>query len=140
MKYIVVLADGMADYAVEELGGKTPMEVSKKPYMDMLASKSEVGVSFNVPENLSPGSDVANLSCMGYDPQKYYTGRSPLEAVSIGIDLKPTDMVFRCNVVTLTQDEENYEDKIILDHSSDEITTEEARILIEDVQKYFSYN
>ena len=137
MKYVVVLADGMADYPVDELGGKTPMEVAKKPNMDKLCRVSEVGVSYNVPDNLSPGSDVANLSAMGYDPQKFYTGRSPLEAVSIGIDIKPTDMVFRCNVVNVTEDEENYEDKIITDHSADEITTEEAKVLIEAVQEAF---
>lgn len=137
MKYVVILADGMADYPVDELGGKTPMEVANKPNMDKLCKVSEVGVSYNVPDNLSPGSDVANLSAMGYDPQKFYTGRSPLEAVSIGIDIKPTDMVFRCNVVNVTEDEEIYEDKIITDHSADEITTEEAKILIEAVQDAF---
>jgi len=137
MKYVVILADGMADYPVDELGGKTPMEIAKKPNMDKLSKLSEVGVSYNVPDNLSPGSDVANLSAMGYDPQKFYTGRSPLEAVSIGIDIKPTDMVFRCNVVNITEDELDYEDKIITDHSADEITTEEAKILIEAVQEAF---
>lgn len=137
MKYIVILMDGMADYPVKELGDKTPMQVAKKPNIDSLFKKSQAGLVNNVPENLSPGSDVANLSAMGYDPQKFYTGRSPLEAVSMGIDLKSTDIVFRCNVVTVTEDEENYEDKIILDHSADEITTQEARILIEDVQKHF---
>ncbi|MBQ4527112.1 MAG: cofactor-independent phosphoglycerate mutase [Clostridia bacterium] len=137
MKYIVILADGMADYPVEELGGKTPMEAAYKPNMDRLCSLGEVGISYNVPDNLAPGSDVANLSAMGYDPQKFYTGRSPLEAVSMGIDIKDTDMIFRCNVVNVTEDEPEYEDKIITDHSSDEITTEEARVLIEDVQKAF---
>lgn len=133
MKYIVILADGMADYPLEELGGKTPMEAAYKPNMDSLYKLSESGLVKNVPSNLPPGSDVANLSAMGYDPQKFYTGRSPLEAVSIGIDLKDTDMVFRCNVVTLTETEENYEDKTIVDHSADEITTAEARELIEYV-------
>ncbi|MBO7289040.1 MAG: cofactor-independent phosphoglycerate mutase [Clostridia bacterium] len=137
MKYIVLLMDGMADYPVKELGDKTPMQAAKKPNIDSLFKKSVCGLVNNVPKNLSPGSDVANLSAMGYDPQKFYTGRSPLEAVSMGIDLKPTDIVFRCNVVTVTEDEENYEDKIILDHSADEITTKEAAILIEDVQKHF---
>lgn len=137
MKYVVILGDGMSDYPVDELGGKTPLEVAKKPYIDYLCSKGEVGLVSNVPENLSPGSDVANLSAMGYDPQKYYSGRSPLEAVSIGVDMKDTDVVFRCNVVTVTEDEANYEDKIILDHSADEITTQEAAQLIEDVQKHF---
>ncbi len=133
MKYIVVLADGMADYPVDELGGKTPMEAAYKPNMDELFKVSESGLVSNVPSNLSPGSDVANLSAMGYDPQKFYTGRSPLEAVSMGIELKATDMVFRCNVVTLTEDEESYEDKTIVDHSADEITTAEAKELIEFV-------
>lgn len=137
MKYIVILADGMADYPVSELDGKTPMQVAKKPNIDKLFAHSVTGLVHNVPDNLSPGSDVANLSAMGYDPQRFYTGRSPLEAVSIGIELKPTDIVFRCNVVTVTDDDKNYEDKIILDHSADEITTAEARILIEDVQREF---
>ena len=137
MKYIVILADGMADYPVSELGDKTPMQVAKKPNIDRLFAQSVTGLVHNVPDNLSPGSDVANLSAMGYDPQRFYTGRSPLEAVSIGIDLKPTDIVFRCNVVTVTDDDKNYEDKIILDHSADEITTDEARVLIEDVQREF---
>ena len=137
MKYIVILADGMADYPVDELGSKTPMQVAKKPNIDSLCSLSEVGLVKNVPENLPAGSDVANLSAMGYDPQKYYTGRSPLEAVSMGIDIKQTDMIFRCNVVNVTEDEENYEDKIITDHSADEITTEESRVLIEAIQQAF---
>lgn len=137
MKYIVILADGMADYPVDELNGKTPMEVAEKPNMDRLCSLSEVGLVKNVPENLAPGSDVANLSAIGYDPQKFYTGRSPLEAVSMGIDIKPTDVVFRCNVVNVTEDEPNYEDKIITDHSADEITTEEAGELIKAVQSEF---
>ena len=137
MKYIVILADGMADYPVDELNGKTPMEVAEKPNMDRLCPLSEVGLVKNVPENLAPGSDVANLSAIGYDPQKFYTGRSPLEAVSMGIDIKPTDVVFRCNVVNVTEDEPNYEDKIITDHSADEITTEEAGELIKAVQSEF---
>lgn len=137
MKYIVILADGMADYPVEELGNKTPMQVAKKPNIDRLFKMSKTGLVNNVPNNLSPGSDVANLSAMGYDPQRFYTGRSPLEAVSMGIDLKPSDIVFRCNVVTLTEDESDYENRIIIDHSADEITTAESKILIEDIQKEF---
>lgn len=137
MKYIVVLGDGMADYPVEELGGKTPLECAKKPNIDYLAAHGEVGLVKNVPENLSPGSDVANLAAMGYDPQKYYSGRSPLEAVSVGVDMKDTDIIFRCNLVTVT-DEEKYEDKRIIDHSSDEITTEEARELIKSVNDAFA--
>ena len=137
MKYIVVLGDGMADYPVDELGGKTPLECAKKPNIDYLASHGEVGLVKNVPENLAPGSDVANLAAMGYDPQKYYSGRSPLEAVSVGVDMKDTDIIFRCNLVTVT-DEEKYENKKIIDHSADEITTEEARELIESVNKAFA--
>lgn len=137
MKYIVVLGDGMADYPVKELNGKTPLQVAAKPNMDALCKKGKLGLVSNVPDNLSPGSDVANLSAMGYDPQKYYSGRSPLEAVSIGIDLKDTDVVFRCNIVTLTEEEENYTDKKVIDHSADEITTEEARELIKAVQDAF---
>lgn len=135
MKYIVILGDGMADYSVEQLGGKTPLEAASKPVIDYMCSKGTVGLVNNVPENLSPGSDVANLSAMGYDPQKYYSGRSPLEAVSIGVDMKDTDVVFRCNVVNVTEEQEVYEDKIITDHSSDEISTEEARVLIEEIQR-----
>lgn len=137
MKYIVILGDGMADYPVEELGGKTPLECAKKPNIDYMASKGEVGLVKNVPESLSPGSDVANLAAMGYDPVKYYSGRSPLEAVSVGVNMKDTDIIFRCNVVTVT-DEENYEDKTIIDHSADEITTEEARELIKAIDEAFS--
>ena len=135
MKYIVILGDGMSDYPVEQLGGKTPLEVASKPVIDYMCKKGSVGLVNNVPENLSPGSDVANLSAMGYDPQKYYSGRSPLEAVSIGVDMKDTDIVFRCNVVNITEEQDVYEDKIITDHSSDEITTEEATILIEEIQR-----
>ncbi len=137
MKYIVILGDGMSDYPVDELGGKTPLEVAKKPMIDYLCANGEVGLVSNVPDNLSPGSDVANLAAMGYDPQKYYSGRSPLEAVSIGVDMKETDIVFRCNVVTVSEEQENYEDKIIIDHSADEITTEEAAQLIHTIQQHF---
>jgi len=137
MKYIVMLMDGMADYPVKELGNKTPMQIANKPNIDKMFCHSYTGLVNNVPSNLSPGSDVANLSAMGYDPQIYYTGRSPLEAVSMGINLKDDDIVFRCNIVTVTEDENNYEDKIIIDHSADEITTEEAKVLIEAIQENF---
>lgn len=141
MKYIVMLGDGMADYRLAELGNKTPLEYACKPTMDMLAKKGETGLVKTVPDNLKPGSDVANLSVMGYDPDIYYTGRSPLEAASIGIDIKDTDMVFRCNLVTLS-DEDDYCDKTMVDYSSDEITTEESARLIEtlnrELPKYFS--
>ena len=137
MKYVVLLCDGMADYAVDELGGKTPMGASKTPNMDMLAKKSTVGLVKTVPDNLKPGSDVANLSVLGYDPAIYYSGRSPLEAGSIGIDMKETDVSFRCNLVTLS-DEENYEDKTILDYCADDISTAEAKVLIEYLAEHFN--
>ena len=137
MKYIVVLGDGMADYKVDELGGKTPLECANKPCMDYMAKNGETGHVKNVPECLSPGSDVANLAAMGYDPLKYYSGRSPLEAVSVGVDMKDTDIIFRCNLVTLS-DDEPYEEKTVIDHSSDEITTEEARELIKAVNDAFA--
>ncbi|MGN1092861.1 MAG: phosphoglycerate mutase, partial [Monoglobaceae bacterium] len=134
MKYIVVLTDGAADTPVKELGGKTPLEAAHKPNIDALASVSEVGTVTTVPEGFAPGSDVANLAVFGYDPQQYYTGRSPLEAESIGIPLKLTDTTFRANIVTLS-DDEGYENKTMVDYSSDEITTEEAHQLIDAVNK-----
>lgn len=134
MKYIVMLCDGMADYPVDSLGGKTPMETAKKPCMNMLASKGEVGLVKTVADGLKPGSDVANLSVMGYDPAIYYTGRSPLEAASIGIDLLDTDVTLRCNLVTLS-DEKNYDDKTMVDYCSDDISSEEAKILVEYIQR-----
>lgn len=132
MKYIVFLGDGMADYPLQELGGKTPLDVANKPNIDEIASKSVAGIVTTVPEGLKPGSDVANLSAMGYNPLKYYTGRSPLEAVSVGVPLNDEDITFRVNLVTLS-DEENYEDKTMIDYSSDEITTPEAHQLIKAV-------
>ena len=134
MKYAVVLCDGMADRPVELLGGKTPMSVAKKPNMNRLASCGEVGLVKTVADGLKPGSDVANLSVMGYDPAVYYSGRSPLEAASIGIDLENTDVTFRCNLVTLS-DEENYEDKTLVDYCSDDISSEEAEILIKYIDQ-----
>ncbi len=134
MKHIVVLLDGAADTPVKELGGKTPLETAKKPNIDALASMGEMGMVTTVPENLPPGSDVANLAVFGYDPQKYYTGRSPLEALSMGVSLELSDTTFRTNLVTLS-DEELYEEKTMVDYSSDEITTEESSILIEAVNE-----
>ena len=134
MKYVVILTDGAADTPVEELGGKTPLEAANKPNIDALAKLSEVGMVRTVPDNLPPGSDVANLAVFGYDPQKYYTGRSPLEAVSMNVPLELTDTTFRTNVVTLSN-EPNYEDKTMVDYSSDEISTEEARKLIKYVNE-----
>lgn len=134
MKYIVLLCDGMADEPSDMLKGKTPMEVAKKPYMDALAQKSEVGMVRTIEKGMPPGSDIANLSVLGYDPKIYYTGRSPLEAVSMGINLKDDDVTLRCNLVTLT-DEEKYEDKTILDYCADDISTEEAKILIDYIEE-----
>ncbi|MDP4091613.1 MAG: cofactor-independent phosphoglycerate mutase [Bacillota bacterium] len=134
MKYIVILADGMADYKVEMLGNKTPMQYAKKYNFDFFASKGEVGMVSTIPQGMPPGSDTANLAVMGYNPVVYYSGRSPFEAASMGVEMADTDITFRCNIVTLSQGE-NYRDRVMLDHSSDEITTEEARVLIEDLKK-----
>ncbi|MBE7090761.1 MAG: cofactor-independent phosphoglycerate mutase [Clostridiales bacterium] len=130
MKYAVILCDGMADYPIPALDGKTPLQVAKKPNMDALAARGKVGLCRTVPFGMKPGSDVANLSVMGYDPKIYYTGRSPLEAVSIGINLKPTDTTLRANLVTLSEGGA-YEDKTMVDYSAGEIHTEDARMLIE---------
>ena len=133
MKYVVVLGDGMADWPMESLGGGTPLSCARTPAMDALARVSEIGTVATIPEGMAPGSDTANLSVMGYDPRKYYTGRSPLEALSIGVDMKDTDVVYRCNLVTLTEEDAPYEEQTILDHSSDEISTEDAAVLLRDV-------
>lgn len=130
MKYIVILCDGMADEPLEELGGRTPLEAAHTENMDRLAANSEIGMVQTVPDGMAPGSDTANLSVIGYDPRKYYTGRSPLEALSIGAPMEPSDVSFRCNLVTLSEKETDYEDRHILDHSSGEISTEEAAELI----------
>ena len=134
MKYMVLLCDGMADTPNLALNGRTPMECAKKPFMDRLAAVSEVGMCRTVAKGLKPGSDVANLSVMGYDPQLCYTGRSPLEAASIGIALKDTDVTLRCNIVTLS-DEEKYEDKRMVDYCAGDISTEEAHEIIKTVQE-----
>ena len=134
MKYLVMLCDGMADEPNEALGNSTPMEKANKPCMNSLAAKAEVGIVKTVAEGLKPGSDVANLSVLGYEPAVYYSGRSPLEAASIGIDLKDTDVTLRCNLVTLS-DDEDYENKTILDYCADDISSEEAKILIEYIQE-----
>ncbi len=135
MKYLVMLCDGMADYPVDELGGKTPLEAAATPNMDKLAETASVGLVKTVADGLKPGSDVANLSVLGYNPDDCYTGRSPLEAGSIGIDMKDTDVSLRCNLVTLT-DEQVYEDKTILDYCADDISTAEA----EELVKYLAEN
>ena len=135
MKYVLILGDGMADEPLEELGGRTPLAYANTPAMDELASMSEIGMVKTVPEGMNPGSDTANLSVLGYDPKVYYSGRSPLEALNIGVDMKDGDVAIRANIVTVSEEEENYEDKRILDHSSDEISTEDAAVLLEAVKK-----
>ena len=137
MKYIIVLGDGMSDEPIEALGGKTPLEVAETPVMDELASKGELGMVQNVPAGMSPGSEIANLSVMGYDPLTDFTGRSPLEALSVGVEMEPDDIIFRCNVVTLTE-EEPYEEKTIVDHSSGEISTAEADALMDAIREAFN--
>ena len=137
MKYIVILGDGMADEPIEALGGKTPLEYAETPVMDRLAPVSELGLAATIPEGMKPGSDTANLAVLGYDPKRYYTGRSPLEALSIGVDMKDDDIAMRCNLVTLSEGESVYEDRIILDHSSDEISTEDAAVLLDAVKDAF---
>jgi len=134
MKYVVILGDGMSDEPLKQLGNMTPLQYANTPALDALSKVSEIGLLHTIPEGMSPGSDTANLSVLGYDPQKYYTGRSPLEALSIGVPMKSTDVALRCNLVTLSE-EEPYEEKIIVDHSSGEISTEDAAILLRAVQK-----
>lgn len=136
MKYVVLLCDGMADYPLEELGGETPMSKSVTPNMDMLAKDSVIGLVKTVADGMKPGSDVANLSVLGYDPAVCYTGRSPLEAGSIGIDMLPEDVSFRCNLVTVS-DEENFEDRTLVDYCADDISTEEAKELVKFLASHF---
>lgn len=136
MKYIIMLGDGMADEPLSELGGMTPLEYAKTETIDALAKKSEIGMAHTIPEGMSPGSDTANLAVLGYDPKIYYTGRSPLEALSIGVDMKETDIALRCNLVTLSEEEGiPYEERTIIDHSSDEISTEDAAVLLDAVRE-----
>ena len=136
MKYVIVLGDGMADRPIESLGGRTPLEAADTPTLDEIAPKSELGLLHTIPEGMKPGSDTANLSVIGYDPKKYYTGRSPLEALSIGVDMKDSDVALRCNIVTLTEDAGlAFEEQTILDHSSGEISTEDCAVLLEAVRK-----
>ena len=137
MKYIVILGDGMADEPLQQLGGKTPLEYAATPCMDDLAGKGEMGLAKTVPDTMKPGSDVANLAVLGYDPTKNYSGRSPLEALSVGVEMEDDDVVFRCNIVTLTQNEP-YEEKTIVDHSSGEISTQDAAILMDTIRENLS--
>ena len=136
MKYLVLIPDGMADERVEALGDRTPMEAAKKPCMDHLASKAWVGLVSNVPEGMVPESDTANMAILSFDPKIYSRGRSPLEAISMGLKMAPDETAYRCNVVTLS-DEGEYEQKIMLDHSADEITTAEADELIKALEAHF---
>ncbi len=133
MKYLVIIPDGMADRPLPALGGVTPMQKAFKPTMDSLASKSVVGTVLNVPEGMVPESDTANMAILSFDPKIYSRGRSPLEATSMGIDIQPDETAYRCNIVTLSEGG-TYESKTILDHSADEISTEEADVLIKELQ------
>lgn len=135
MKYVIVLGDGMAGLPLAELDGRTTLEAAETPAMDQIAPKSEQGLARMVPEGMAPGSDTANLSVAGYDPRIYYTGRSPLEALSIGVDMESDDVAFRCNIVTLSEEDVPYEERTILDHSSDEISTADAAVLLEALKE-----
>lgn len=135
MKYVVILSDGMAGRPLSELGGRTTLEAAYTPVMDELSRVSELGMASMVPEGMAPGSDTANLAVMGYDPKIYYTGRSPLEALSIGVGMEDTDVSFRCNLVTLSEEEGSYEERTIIDHSSGEISTEDAAVLIKALKE-----
>ena len=135
MKYVIVLGDGMADEPIEQLGGKTPLEYAQTPVLDQLSGQSEIGMVHTIPEGMKPGSDTANLSVIGYDPKKYYSGRSPLEALSIGVDMEEDDIAIRCNIVTISDDDVPFEEKTIIDHSSSEISTEDAAVLLNAVRE-----
>lgn len=133
MKYVVVLEDGMADEPIEALGGKTPLEYANTPALDKLSKKSEIGIAHTIPKGMNPGSDTANLAVLGYDPKVYYSGRSPLEALSIGVPMEKTDIALRCNIVTLSEENVPYEDLSIIDHSASEISTEDCAVLLKAV-------
>lgn len=135
MKYVIILGDGMADEPIEAIGRRTPLEYAATPAMDRLAAMSEIGMVHTIPDGMSPGSDTANLAVLGYNPKQYYTGRSPLEALSIGVDMEADDIALRCNFVTLSEEEDTYEERTIIDHSSDEISTEDAAVLLEAVKE-----
>ncbi len=135
MKYIVVLGDGMADEPLDVLGNRTPLMAAVTPKLDQLAQLSELGLAYTIPEGMKPGSDTANLAVLGYNPRIYYSGRSPLEALSIGVDMKATDIALRCNLVTLSEEDVPYEQRTMIDHSSGEISTEDAKALLEAVKK-----
>jgi 2,3-bisphosphoglycerate-independent phosphoglycerate mutase len=130
-----MLCDGMAGKPLAEIAGMTTLEAAKTPVLDRLSKSSEIGLASMVPAGMAPGSDTANLAVMGYDPKIYYTGRSPLEALSIGVDMADTDVSFRCNIVTLSEEDGAYEDRTIIDHSSDEISTEDAAVLVDALKE-----
>lgn len=134
MKYVIILGDGMADEPIEQLGGKTPLAYAKTPNMDKLSKLSEIGLVHTIPDGMKPGSDTANLSVLGYDPKIYYSGRSPLEALSIGVPMKDTDIALRCNIVTISEDDVPFEEKTIIDHSASEISTEDCAVLLDAVR------
>ncbi len=125
----------MADEPIEALGGKTPLAYADTPVMDKVSKNSEIGMVHTIPEGMKPGSDTANLSVMGYDPKKYYSGRSPLEALSIGVEMKDTDVAIRCNIVTISEEDVPFAEKTIIDHSSSEISTEDCAVLLQEVMK-----
>ena len=133
MKYAIVLGDGMADEPIEALGGKTPLAYAETPNLDILSKRSEIGMVHTIPDGMKPGSDTANLSVLGYDPKRYYSGRSPLEALSIGVPMKDTDIALRCNIVTLSEEDVPFEQQTIIDHSSSEISTEDCAVLLKAV-------
>ncbi|MCI9430365.1 MAG: cofactor-independent phosphoglycerate mutase [Lachnospiraceae bacterium] len=136
MKYVIVLGDGMADLPIEQLGQKTPLAFAKTEYLDILSARSEIGMVHTIPDGMAPGSDTANLSVIGYDPKCYYSGRSPLEALSIGVPMKDTDIALRCNIVTISEEEGiPFEKQTIIDHSSGEISTEDCAVLLDAVKK-----
>ena len=126
MKYIVLVGDGMADYPIKELGGRTPLEVARTPNMDYIARYGRLGRVRTIPEKMKPASDVANLSILGYDPQKFYSGRGPLEAANLGVELEDDDVAFRCNLVTVANDK-------LIDYSAGHISSKEAAILIKSI-------
>ncbi len=135
MKYVIVLGDGMADEPLEALGGETPLSHARTKTLDELSKSSEIGMVHTIPDGMKPGSDTANLSVLGYDPRLCYSGRSPLEALSIGVPMKESDVALRCNLVTISEEEGlAFEKRRILDHSSGEISTEDAAVLLEAVR------
>lgn len=135
MKYVIVLGDGMADEPIGELDGKTPLAYADTPTFDRLSKCSEIGMVHTIPDGMKPGSDTANLSVLGYDPKRYYSGRSPLEALSIGVPMQDTDIAVRCNIVTISEESVPFEEQVIIDHSSGEISTEDCGVLLDAVRR-----